>query len=170
MSFELPGGLEAGRRFVEATELFSHLANVGDVRSLIIHPASTTHSQLSESELASSGVTQGLVRLSIGLESVADLLADLDLAFASLAACSPWVPGNRAIPPASGSSPVYFRGSPFAWKEVSRSGRSRWPTNPGASPTGSAPMACCYSMAFLAIAMRPVPGNPATPPLAGGTS
>ena len=86
VSFELPGGLEAGRRFVEATELFSHLANVGDVRSLIIHPASTTHSQLSESELASSGVTQGLVRLSIGLESVADLLADLDLAFASLAA------------------------------------------------------------------------------------
>ena len=86
VSFELPGGLEAGRRFVEATELFSHLANVGDVRSLIIHPASTTHSQLSESELASSGVTQGLVRLSIGLESVADLLDDLDLAFASLAA------------------------------------------------------------------------------------
>ena len=86
VSFELPGGLEAGRRFVEATELFSHLANVGDVRSLISHPASTTHSQLSESELASSGVTQGLVRLSIGLESVADLLADLDLAFASLAA------------------------------------------------------------------------------------
>lgn len=86
VSFELPGGLEAGRRFVEATELFSHLANVGDVRSLIIHPASTTHSQLSERELASSGVSQGLVRLSIGLESLPDLLADLETAFTSLTA------------------------------------------------------------------------------------
>ncbi len=86
VSFELPGGLDAGRRFVEATELFSHLANVGDVRSLIIHPASTTHSQLSASELARSGVSQGLVRLSIGLETLDDLLADLDTAFNSLAA------------------------------------------------------------------------------------
>jgi len=86
VSFELPGGLDAGRRFVEATKLFSHLANVGDVRSLIIHPASTTHSQLDADALASSGVSQGLIRLSIGLESLEDLLADLDAAFQALAA------------------------------------------------------------------------------------
>jgi O-acetylhomoserine (thiol)-lyase len=86
VSFELPGGHDAGRRFVEATKLFSHLANVGDVRSLIIHPASTTHSQLDANALASSGVSQGLIRLSIGLESLEDLLADLDAAFQVLAA------------------------------------------------------------------------------------
>jgi len=83
VSFELPGGLEAGKRFVEATQLFSHLANVGDVRSLIIHPASTTHSQLNDAELGQSGVTQGLVRLSVGLESLEDILADLELGFAA---------------------------------------------------------------------------------------
>jgi O-acetylhomoserine (thiol)-lyase len=81
VSFELPGGLEAGKRFVEATELFSHLANVGDVRSLIIHPASTTHSQLNEQQLAQTGVTAGLVRLSVGLESLADILTDLERGF-----------------------------------------------------------------------------------------
>jgi O-acetylhomoserine (thiol)-lyase len=81
VSFELPGGLAAGKRFVEATELFSHLANVGDVRSLIIHPASTTHSQLNEQQLAQTGVTAGLVRLSVGLESLADILTDLERGF-----------------------------------------------------------------------------------------
>lgn len=85
VAFELPGGIEAGKRFVEATELFSHLANVGDVRSLIIHPASTTHSQLSGEERAQTGVTDGLVRLSVGLESLADLLADLERGFAAVA-------------------------------------------------------------------------------------
>jgi O-acetylhomoserine (thiol)-lyase len=83
VSFELPGGLEAGKRFVEATELFSHLANVGDVRSLIIHPASTTHSQLTEEEQVSTGVRPGLIRLSVGLESIEDILADLELGFAA---------------------------------------------------------------------------------------
>ncbi|ACY97037.1 MULTISPECIES: bifunctional o-acetylhomoserine/o-acetylserine sulfhydrylase [Thermomonospora] len=81
VSFELRGGIEAGRRFVEGVQLFSHLANIGDVRSLIIHPASTTHSQLSEEELASTGVTPGLVRLSVGIENVDDLKADLEAGF-----------------------------------------------------------------------------------------
>ena len=78
VAFELRGGVEAGKQFVDALELFSHLANIGDVRSLVIHPASTTHSQLSEAERESAGVTTGLVRLSVGLESLPDLLADLD--------------------------------------------------------------------------------------------
>jgi O-acetylhomoserine (thiol)-lyase len=81
LSFELAGGVEAGRAFVDGVELFSHLANIGDVRSLIIHPASTTHSQLSPEEQLSTGVTPGLVRLSVGLESVEDLIADLQAGF-----------------------------------------------------------------------------------------
>jgi O-acetylhomoserine (thiol)-lyase len=81
VSFELAGGVEAGRRFVDGVELFSHLANIGDVRSLIIHPASTTHSQLSPEEQRTTGVTPGLVRLSVGLEGVEDLVADLEAGF-----------------------------------------------------------------------------------------
>jgi O-acetylhomoserine (thiol)-lyase len=81
LSFELAGGIDAGRRFVDGVELFSHLANIGDVRSLIIHPASTTHSQLTPDEQATTGVTPGLVRLSVGLESVEDLIADLEAGF-----------------------------------------------------------------------------------------
>jgi O-acetylhomoserine (thiol)-lyase len=81
LSFELAGGVEAGRAFVDGVELFSHLANIGDVRSLIIHPASTTHSQLSSGEQLTTGVTPGLVRLSLGLEDVEDLLADLEAGF-----------------------------------------------------------------------------------------
>jgi O-acetylhomoserine (thiol)-lyase len=81
VSFELRGGVEAGRRFVDGVELFSHLANIGDVRSLIIHPASTTHSQLDEDQLAATGTAPGLVRLSVGIESLADLKADLEAGF-----------------------------------------------------------------------------------------
>ena len=81
IAFEIKGGREAGQRFVEALELHSHVANIGDVRSLVIHPASTTHSQLTEEEQATSGVTPGLVRLSVGLESIEDILADLDAGF-----------------------------------------------------------------------------------------
>ncbi len=80
-SFEIKGGVEAGRRFVDALELFSHVANVGDVRSLVVHPASTTHAQLSAEEQLQSGVTPGLVRLSIGIEGIDDILADLDAGF-----------------------------------------------------------------------------------------
>ena len=78
LSFELKGGVDAGRRFVENLSLFSHLANIGDVRSLVIHPASTTHSQLTPEQQLTAGVTPGLVRLSVGLEHVDDLKADLE--------------------------------------------------------------------------------------------
>jgi len=83
LAFGIEGGAEAGRKFIEGLELFSHLANVGDVRSLAIHPASTTHSQLTEAEQVSTGVTPDLVRLCIGIESVDDILADLELGFAA---------------------------------------------------------------------------------------
>jgi O-acetylhomoserine (thiol)-lyase len=76
--------MDAGRTFIEGLELFSHLANVGDVRSLAIHPASTTHSQLTEAEQATAGVTPDLVRLCIGLESIDDILADLDAGFRAI--------------------------------------------------------------------------------------
>ena len=80
LGFELAGGRDAGRRFIDALKLFYHVANIGDVRSLAIHPASTTHSQLSGDELAATGVTDGYVRLSIGLEHIDDILADLSQA------------------------------------------------------------------------------------------
>ncbi len=80
-AFILKGGKEAGQAFVEALKLHSHVANIGDVRSLVIHPASTTHSQLTEDEQLSTGVHPGLVRLSVGLESIDDILADLDAGF-----------------------------------------------------------------------------------------
>jgi O-acetylhomoserine (thiol)-lyase len=83
LSFELKGGVEAGRTFVNSLELFSHLANIGDVRSLVIHPASTTHSQLTPEQQLTSGVTPGLVRLSVGLENIEDLKADLAQALAA---------------------------------------------------------------------------------------
>ncbi|MFJ6679963.1 bifunctional o-acetylhomoserine/o-acetylserine sulfhydrylase [Microbacterium sp. NPDC091382] len=83
LSFELKGGVSAGREFVNALTLFSHLANIGDVRSLVIHPASTTHSQLTPEQQLTSGVTPGLVRLSVGLENIEDLKADLDQALAA---------------------------------------------------------------------------------------
>ncbi len=73
---------------MDAVELFSHLANIGDVRSLIIHPASTTHSQLTEEQLLLTGATPGLVRLSVGLENVTDLKADLDAGFRAAKAAS----------------------------------------------------------------------------------
>ena len=81
LSFGIKGGLEAGRRFVDGLELFSHLANVGDVRSLAIHPATTTHSQLTEAEQATTGVTPDLVRLCVGIETLDDILADLEAGF-----------------------------------------------------------------------------------------
>ena len=83
VSFELKGGVEAGKKFVDNLELFSHVANIGDVRSLVIHPASTTHSQLTPEQQLTTGVTAGLIRLSVGLESIDDLLADLETGFAA---------------------------------------------------------------------------------------
>lgn len=81
VSFELKGGVQAGKRFVESLKLFSHVANIGDVRSLVIHPATTTHSQLNSQEQLDAGVTPGLVRLSIGLENIRDIKADLESGF-----------------------------------------------------------------------------------------
>ncbi len=80
VGFGIKGGLEAGKKFINALKLFSHLANLGDAKSLVIHPASTTHQQLSEAEQAATGVTPDYVRLSVGLEDAADLEADLDQA------------------------------------------------------------------------------------------
>jgi O-acetylhomoserine (thiol)-lyase len=83
LSFELKGGVDAGAALVDSVTLFSHLANIGDVRSLIIHPASTTHSQLSPEQQLTSGVTPGLVRLSVGLENIDDIIADLSAGLAA---------------------------------------------------------------------------------------
>jgi O-acetylhomoserine (thiol)-lyase len=81
LSFELAGGVHAGKAFVNALKLHSHVANIGDVRSLVIHPASTTHAQLSAAEQRSAGVSPGLVRLAVGIEGIDDILADLELGF-----------------------------------------------------------------------------------------
>ncbi|MEO7146312.1 MAG: bifunctional o-acetylhomoserine/o-acetylserine sulfhydrylase [Terrimesophilobacter sp.] len=83
LSFELKGGVNAGRALVDGVSLFSHVANIGDVRSLIIHPASTTHSQLTPEQQLTAGVTPGLVRLSVGLENIDDIKADLEAGLAA---------------------------------------------------------------------------------------
>jgi O-acetylhomoserine (thiol)-lyase len=83
LAFELAGGVEAGKAFVDALRLHSHVANIGDVRSLVIHPASTTHAQLSPDEQLATGVSPGLVRLAVGIEGIDDILADLELGFAA---------------------------------------------------------------------------------------
>jgi O-acetylhomoserine (thiol)-lyase len=82
LGFGITGGVAAGRRFIDGLQLFSHLANVGDAKSLAIHPASTTHSQLTDEEMAGAGVTPDFVRLSVGLEDIDDILWDLDQALA----------------------------------------------------------------------------------------
>ena len=83
LAFELAGGVDAGKAFVNALTLHSHVANIGDVRSLVIHPASTTHAQLSPDQQLASGVTPGLVRLAVGIEGIDDILADLEQGFAA---------------------------------------------------------------------------------------
>ena len=83
VGFELKGGADAGRKFIDNLKMFYHVANIGDARSLAIHPASTTHSQLTPEEQAQTGVTPGYVRLSIGIEHIEDILADLDQALAA---------------------------------------------------------------------------------------
>ncbi|MGW5522578.1 bifunctional o-acetylhomoserine/o-acetylserine sulfhydrylase [Gordonia sp. NPDC003950] len=83
IGFEIVGGVDAGKRFVEALTLHSHVANIGDVRSLVIHPASTTHSQLTPEEQLAAGVNPGLVRLAVGIEGIDDILADLAQGFAA---------------------------------------------------------------------------------------
>ena len=83
MAFDIKGGLEAGKKCVEGLSRFRHVANIGDVRSLVIHPASTTHSQLGEDGLRSARITPGMVRLSIGIEDISDIIADLEKGFAA---------------------------------------------------------------------------------------
>jgi O-acetylhomoserine (thiol)-lyase len=80
MTFGIKGGYEAGKRFINAVELFSHLANVGDAKSLVIHPASTTHQQLSQEDREAAGVGDDMIRLSVGLEDIEDIFWDLDQA------------------------------------------------------------------------------------------
>ena len=82
VAFGIEGGREAGRKFIDSLELFSHLANIGDAKSLAIHPATTTHSQLDEGELSDAGVTEDMVRLSVGIENIDDIKADIDQALA----------------------------------------------------------------------------------------
>src|SRR5262249_38515 len=82
-AFDLAGGREAGARFIQSLRLWSHLANVGDAKSLVIHPASTTHRQLNDDELVAAGITAGTIRLSVGLENLDDLVWDLDHALAA---------------------------------------------------------------------------------------
>ncbi len=96
LAFELAGGVEAGKAFVNALRLHSHVANIGDVRSLVIHPASTTHQQLSPDEQLASGVTPGLVRLAVGLEGIDDIVADLELGFAAARSAAGVAAGSRA--------------------------------------------------------------------------
>ena len=83
LAFEIEGGVEAGSKFVEGLVLHSHVANIGDVRSLVIHPASTTHSQLTPEEQVTAGVTPGLVRLAVGIEFIDDIIADIEIGFAA---------------------------------------------------------------------------------------
>jgi O-acetylhomoserine (thiol)-lyase len=85
VTFNIRGGLEAGKKFINSTKLFSLLANIGDAKSLVIHPASTTHSQLSQEEQASTGVTPGLIRLSVGIEDIRDIVADIEQALKAAA-------------------------------------------------------------------------------------
>ena len=80
VGFELKGGRDAGRKFIDSLKMFYHVANIGDARSLAIHPASTTHSQLTPEEQLKTGVTEGYVRLSVGIEHIDDIIADLDQA------------------------------------------------------------------------------------------
>ncbi len=80
IAFGIKGGLEAGRRFIEGLQLVSHLANVGDAKSLAIHPASTTHSQLSADQLKDGGISDSMIRLSIGIEHIDDIREDIDQA------------------------------------------------------------------------------------------
>lgn len=80
MGFGIKGGLEAGKRFIDSLQLISHLANVGDAKSLAIHPATTTHQQLSSEEQLATGVTPDFIRLSIGIEHIDDIIADIEQA------------------------------------------------------------------------------------------
>ena len=84
VGFELRGGSESGKKFIDSLKMFYHVANIGDARSLAIHPATTTHSQLSAEDQKASGVTEGYVRLAIGIEHIDDIIADLESALGTV--------------------------------------------------------------------------------------
>lgn len=88
VGFGISGGRDSAVKFIESVKLFSHLANIGDAKSLVIHPASTTHEQLSEEEQRAAGVTPDFIRLSIGIEDVEDIIADLHQALETGVACT----------------------------------------------------------------------------------
>ncbi|MEI2652908.1 MAG: PLP-dependent transferase [Microthrixaceae bacterium] len=122
MTFGIKGGREAGRRFIESLELFSHLANIGDAKSLAIHNATTTHSQLTEDELEAAGVTHDMVRLSIGIENIDDIIADLDQALAK-AGSDRCAPTTGSVGLVETGRPAVHRGRPAAcWSPAKRSG------------------------------------------------
>ena len=112
VTFGISGGRAAGQKFIDGLELFSHLANIGDAKSLAIHNATTTHSQLNDAELAAAGVTQDTVRLSVGIEHIDDILADLDQALAKAARYRSWAGANTTSTVSS---------SAMAWKRCSTS-------------------------------------------------
>ena len=151
MTFGITGGREAGQKFIESLELFSHLANIGDAKSLAIHNASTTHSQLNDEELAASGVTQDTVRLSVGIEHIEDILADLEQALAQGAgpghgiARSTPAGERRALARSGGDTAgrALGRARPARARIRRAAGRtSRSPTRPTASSTRPRPTAC----------------------------
>src|SRR5699024_314778 len=106
ITFGIKGGLEAGKTFINNIELWSHVANVGDAKSLVIHPASTTHQQLNEADLAKSGVTEDLVRLSIGIESIENIVSTLDNAIQKAT-------GESALETTTTGAIDWFVSSPF---------------------------------------------------------
>ena len=98
LGFGIKGGMQAGIKFINALDLLSHLANLGDAKSLVIHPASTTHQQLSPEEQAATGVTEDFVRLSVGIESIEDIIADIDQALAASQQWSSLLVQPAAVP------------------------------------------------------------------------
>jgi hypothetical protein len=128
-SFDIKGGREAGRRFIESLRVFSHLANVGDAKSLVIHPATTTHYRMSDEDLKKAGIGPGTVRLSIGLEDPEDLIQDLDRALA-VASKSKYCSWNST---AGTLSPI-----PRRTKSIRQSARSRSCTAPAWTTPGGA--------------------------------
>ena len=99
-SFDVKGGREAGQAFIGGVQVWSHLANVGDAKSLIIHPGSTTHRQLGDEELAAAGVGPGTIRLSVGIEDLDDLIWDLENGFAAMRAASGTAQSAHVVEPA----------------------------------------------------------------------
>ena len=111
VGFGIKGGLEAGKRFINSVNLLSHLANIGDAKSLVIHPASTTHQQLTREEQEETGVTEDFIRLSIGLEDVEDIKDDIDQALKKATEKAPLLKVLNKTPGADSRSAIQIRES-----------------------------------------------------------